>query len=48
MSFSKTPMDEAAERDHIDIVHYLREDSISDVNVLDYNCTLKNADLSLS
>ena len=34
-------MDEAAERGHMDIVHYLREDCISDINALHYNCTLK-------
>jgi len=26
-------MEEAAERGHMDIVHYLRGDSISDVNI---------------
>ena len=30
-------MEEAAERGHMDIVHYLRGDDISDVNIWDYN-----------
>ena len=44
----RTHMNEAAKRGHMNTVHYLREDGISDVNVVDYNCTLKNTDLSMS
>ena len=29
----RTPMEEAAERGHMDIVHYLGGDDISDVNI---------------